>query len=841
MVKKKQRNLGSKRSDGRRSSLDKYDKKRDFAETPEPSGKSAKLYSGRGGSASKSFVMQEHHARRMHFDLRLEIDGVLKSWAVTRGPSANPKTRRLAVRTEDHPVEYATFEGVIPKGNYGAGAVMIWDRGVWSGASGSDALNALADGHFKFRLHGARMNGGWALVRMPTAERGENWLLVKEKDEFAETDDSLVERFRTSVASGAEFGQIESGAALANESATASEDDGGMPPAFVKPALCSNAKVVPHHGDWLFEMKYDGYRAQIARQDDTIAVYTRHGHDWAHKFPLIVAGSRGISEPHFHLDGEIVAFDANGISDFSMLTSSLSAGQDGILSFVAFDALAVGGRKLIDLQLNERKALLATLLADVPPDEPIRLAPFVRSRGRELLKQVVEAGGEGIIAKRAEKPYRSGRHDSWRKIKSVTREDFIVVGYMPSKKHQPFASLLAAEETNGELRYVGRIGAGYDAAAFKSVMKALRPLVQDRAPEQLKDKSKAPRGCQWLSPDLIAAVQYTSRTGDGLLRGARFLGLRQDLGSTQSTRQQARTTKRPFVAQAKSSSPETPTLTHPDRVVFPGEGITKQGVADYYKLVAKKLLPHLEGRPVSLVRAPDGIDGEMFFQRHPMPAMKRGIQRVADPAGRHRNYMAVENEAGLLTLVQFGAIELHGWGVRAQDLEHPDRMVFDLDPDEQLPFEDVVDAALMMRDILRIAGLKSFAMVTGGKGLHVVVPLGATQPWSVVEGFARGLAQQLERLEPKRFVASARKAKREGRIFIDWLRNKQGASAIAPYSLRAKSGAPIACPVTWSELPKLEAADKFRLQQFKPSNRSPWPGFFQADQVIPQSALDFMK
>jgi len=799
--------------------LDTYRHKRDFARTSEPEGRLKRR------SGSQTFVVQRHRARREHYDFRLEIDGVLKSWAVTRGPSARPGTKRLAVRTEDHPLEYASFEGVIPPKAYGAGPVMIWDNGGWS--SDMDPIQALADGHFKFTLTGKRMRGQWALVRLKGDEKRENWLLVKDRDAFAEADDTLAERFDTSALTGRDFAGIIAGRK-------------GKPiaapplPAFIPPMLCTAAAAAPEGREWVYEMKYDGYRLQLAVAGGAAVVRTRNGHDWTDRFPTIAAAAALLPVYDAVLDGEAVVLDERGVSDFPALVSALEAGS-GRIAFVAFDILQHNGTKLAAHPLAKRRAVLEKVLAAAKGKGAIRLAPVLDAAGDGVLSRIAAAGGEGLIAKRRDAQYRSGRSPAWLKVKVLHREDVVIVGYAPSGKGRGIASLLAAVPEKRKLRYAGRIGAGYSDRTLASLQSALDEIRTEEPPATLIDiAGDIPRDVRWVAPRLTAAVRFGGWTADRRMRAAAFLGLRED--TPMATRKSSND------GQAKPAPPpqaaEPPVMiTHAGRVVFPKTSFTKGDIADYYRRIAPRMLPHLNRRPVSLLRAPDSIDGAAFFQRHPMPAMKRGIVRL-DTEGKVREpYMAVDGVTGLMTAVQFGAIEFHGWGATTADIDAPDRVIFDLDPSDDVPFSAVRGAAGMLRKVMESAGLQSFPLVSGGKGIHVVVPLDASQSWDVVEAFSSGVARKLARLDPDRFIATASKARRTGRIFIDWLRNKRSATAILPYSLRARAGNTVAVPVTWRALGGIESADAFHPADVKASGRDPWQGFFDAAQSIPAGVL----
>jgi bifunctional non-homologous end joining protein LigD len=810
-------------------SLQVYRAKRDFTTSPEPDSVVNRRHApSMSPPEALRFVVQRHRARREHFDLRLELDGVMLSWAVTRGPSANPITKRLAVRTEDHPTAYAEFEGTIPDNAYGGGPVMIWDRGTWA-IVGADPERALLEGHLKFVLTGERMRGRWALVRLKDGGSGENWLLIKDRDSFAEQDDSLAPRFDTSVVSNRTFKGIINGAKAMPPSLLA-------PPPFIAPMLCTPAGVPPQGDGWLFEMKYDGYRLQLTIGEGTVALRTRSGLDWTDRFPDIANAAKTLAVRNTIMDGEAVILGADGLTDYPKLVAAIKQGGVGI-QFVAFDVMRLDGRELTRLPLSERRVELERVLSQhVGGNGAIRLAPIMTDGGSALLARVAAAGGEGIIAKRASSTYLSRRSSSWLKIKAILREDAVVIGLVPSPAGRQFASLLLAFREPGGLRYVGRVGTGFSARTEREAFARLTPHFRKTPPSGVSGLDAAPTNAQWVTPRFTAAVAYGGLTGDRRLRAARFLGWRDDVVLPKSPAK-----PRSEGGEKRAEVSTTVPMTHASRIVFPDVQMTKGDVAAYYQRTPSRIMPHLFHRPVSLLRAPDGVGGETFFQRHPMPAMRRGIERIPAPDQQRAEYFSVTAIDGLATAVQFGAIEFHGWGARTPDLDAPDRMVFDLDPADDVPFSAVVTAALLIRRILKSAALKSFPLVSGGKGIHVVVPLDASQGWSEIETFTRTLARTLARAEPERYVATASKARRKGRIYVDWLRNKRSATAIVPYSLRARPTASVAMPVTWPTLTGLHSAAEFTAVQLSLASTDPWRGFFTARQRVSNDVLQVLR
>jgi bifunctional non-homologous end joining protein LigD len=803
-----------------KDALSTYNAKRDFARTREPKGKIART----GGN---SFVVQKHAATRLHWDFRLEMDGVLKSWAVTKGPSIDPADKRLAVRTEDHPLDYGTFEGSIPKGEYGGGTVMLWDCGTWEPIPGKSA-DDIKDGHLHFILHGERMKGEWLLVRMKgrPKEKRENWLLRKIDDKEAGSGDALVERALTSILTDRSMAQIEAdkggeqslagakGKAFSAKMQAAENHNAKVAPKrkarsaalprFVKPQLATLVDAVPTGNHWLHEIKYDGYRALIAANGETVRLYTRNGLDWTDKFGSLVASIAALDLPACLIDGEVVALDSNGNPDFSTLQNALKRGHgeedaDHPLHLFAFDLLSLDGQDLKTLTTIERKERLEALLSDA--ESPIHVSDHVLGAGETLFRSLCDAGQEGIISKRADAPYRSARTRNWVKVKCTRRQEFVIIGWSRSKaKGRPFASLLLAQHEGKALVYKGKVGTGFDSATMDDLAKAMAPLATEEAPTDVPRVEA--RGAIWIKPKLVAEVAFAEFTGDGRVRHGSFLGLRADKPA------KAVKPEKPTPAPAPQSSIA---ISSRERVIFPDSGQTKGELADYYASIAPLMLPFAANRPISLVRCPQGRAKKCFFQKHDSGALGDAVRQVPirEKDGGSEDYIFVEDADGLLACVQMGTIEFHGWASRADAVEKPDRMIFDLDPDEGLDFDIVKQAAADIRDHLTDIGLVSFAMLSGGKGVHVVVPLTPGHDWDTHKDFASRFAQALSAAEPDRFTATMSKAKRKGRIFIDWLRNQRGSTAVVPYSARARPGAPVAVPIDWAELAGMKDAHPF--------------------------------
>lgn len=811
--------------------LDEYRRKRDFAQTSEPKGR-------KGRNKGRSFVVQMHEATRLHFDFRLEHDGVLKSWAVTKGPSLDPADKRLAVRTEDHPLDYGTFEGTIPKGHYGAGTVMLWDRGTWEPVE--DIEEGFEQGKLKFHLFGERMKGGWTLVRMKPrkGEKRENWLLIKERDAFASGEGDFGED--RSIDTGRTMNQIEN---QKPARAAKAKPKGRAPalPKYSEPQLATLVDTVPSGDDWLFEMKYDGYRCIAAVAGEKVRLHTRNGHDWTDKFGAIAPALATLTEGTALIDGEICAFDAEGKTSFSRLKANLSDG--GELAFFAFDLLEADGENLRHKPLTERKSALEKLIGKRARHDPLQLSPTIKGRGQDVLDAVCKAGHEGVIAKLATAPYRSGRSKTWLKIKCTLRQEFIIVGWSPSEKRRgAFASLLVATEEDGKLVYRGRVGTGFSDALREQLQQALDARARKTSPLDGVPREIA-RNAHWVRADMLAEIAYTEMTGEGVLRHPSFLGLREDKpakGVSLETPAPDAAQGKDGVALAKAAGIA---LSSPDKVLFPTQGITKGDLAAYYAQVAPAMLEYVADRPLSLVRCPSGRAKSCFFQKHDTGGFSAGMKpvKVRDKAGKSSDYLYLSGVEGLIAGVQMGVLEFHIWGSRVDNIEKPDRMVFDIDPDEGLDFADVKEAAIDIGKRLDDLGLKSFPMVTGGKGIHVVVPLIRTVDWPTLKSFASTFAKTLAADQPDRYTATLSKAARKGKLFIDYLRNERGSTAIAPFSTRAREGAPVAIPVSWDELPGLEAANGFSLQEAleRAKGPTPWDGYRALRQRLP--AMEALK
>jgi len=750
---------------------------------------------------------------------------VLKSWAVTRGPSIDPGEKRLAVRTEDHPLSYADFEGTIPKGEYGGGTVMLWDDGLWEPIEGKSAKD-LEKGHLHFRLQGERMKGEWLLIRLKPRgkEKAENWLLRKIDDQHAGATDALVETALTSVKTGRTMQEIADGKKPPRRALGKPKKVGKLP-AFQPPQLATLVDAVPPGNQWLHEVKYDGYRALIAIGAGGAKVFTRSGLDWTEKFSGIAEAAASIPGAAL-IDGEIVAYK-DGKPDFSTLQEAISAGGKGLTLF-AFDLLSLDGEDLTKKPQLERKERLRALLQGA--DERVQFSEHILGAGEKLFETMCREGYEGIVSKKADAPYRGARTKSWLKVKCIRRQEFVIVGWTPSDaKGRGFRSLLLAVNGPDGLAYAGKVGTGFNTATLHDLrarfdkIAAEKPAVSVPRPEA--------RGAKWVEPKLVAEVAFAEFTAENVVRHASFLGLREDKKAAE------------VVVETPAPLPKAPEadfrITNRERVIYPESGLTKGDLADYYAQVAPIALRWLANRPISLVRCPQGRAKYCFFQKHDAGSFGEHVKHVdvKEKDGSVEPYLYLDDAEGMLTCVQMGTIEFHGWGSLVADIEKPDRLVFDLDPDEGLDFEAVKKAAADLKEHLADIGLTSWPLLSGGKGVHVVVPLNPTTDWPEVRSFAERFARALAQNEPDRFTANIKKLSRKGKIFIDYLRNQRGATAVLPFVARAREGAPVSAPITWSELREQEGAKRFTIldaaELIERANSRELAGWGEANQELP--------
>ncbi len=829
-----------------------YTAKRDFKKTAEPSGRYKVL-----PSARLRYVIQKHDATRLHYDLRLEFDGVFKSWAVTKGPSLDPHDKRLAVEVEDHPLDYGDFEGTIPKGQYGGGTVQLWDRGYWEPEGGQDPEAALKKGDFKFVLDGGRLHGSWVLVRMHGDKFGgkrTNWLLIKHHDGLErEGDGDALLADDKSIASGRPMADIAAGkgrapkpfmlpAAKGNADAVwnsnrASADDpvaakasaAAKPvkaaravkalPDFVAPQLCTLVARPPGTAEWAHEIKFDGYRVQLRMVGGKAILRTRKGLDWTAKFGAIAKAAADL--PDCMIDGEIVALDHNGAPDFAALQAALSDGKTDQLVFFVFDLLFAESADLRPLPLSERKARLQSLL-DAKDRPLIRYVDHFLSGGDAVLKSACQISLEGIVSKRLAAPYQSGRGDDWTKSKCRAGHEVVIGGW--SETNGKFRSLLVGVHRGEHLIYVGRVGTGYGRDTVDRIFPRIKAQAADTSPFGGINAPRREREVHWMKPVLVAEIEFAGWTGDGMVRQAAFKGLREDKPADEVEVEMpaiAKTTPlaEPSPIVRSSTQPSvvmSVPISNPAKALWPdggnGNPVTKLELAQYYEAVGAWMLPHIKGRPCSLIRAPDGIEGELFFQRHAMKGTSNLLE-LTTVSGDRKPYLQIDRVEGLAAVAQIGAVELHPWNCEPGHPDQPGRFVFDLDPAPDVPFESVIKAALEVRDRLSDLGLVSFCKTTGGKGLHVVTPLKAAKiSWGDAKGAAREICLQMAADSPAKYLTTMAKKDRTGRIFLDYLRNDRMSTAVAPLSPRARAGATVSMPLTWSQVKKGLEPARFTLR-----------------------------
>ena len=834
--------------------LERYRAKRDFKKTAEPSGEEP-FASGE----KRRFIIQKHAARRLHYDLRLELDGVFKSWAVTRGPSLDPQDKRLAVEVEDHPLDYGDFEGTIPQGEYGGGTVQLWDRGFWA-PEGMTPEDGLAKGDLKFVLAGERLQGSWVLVRMKhdrTGSKRTNWLLIKHRDEYVR-DRVAVETMMNedrSVASGRKMEAIAAGRGkapkpfmrmndrtlqadakwdskkgLKPEPATIKTAKAASSPRrylktkaaipdFIPPQLCETLDRPPSSSEWVHEIKLDGYRLQLRVQDGKATLKTRKGLDWSAKFPGIVKAAAGFADGI--IDGEAAALDSHGAPDFAALQAALSEAKTDGLVFFAFDLLNEEGEDLRERPLSERKAKLQKLLETFTSPQ-IRYVEHLATGGDAILKSACKMSLEGIVSKRLDAPYRSGRSDSWLKSKCRAGHEVVIGGWTTTNGR--FRSLLAGVYKGEDLIYVGRVGTGYSQAVVEKILPRLKKASGKKSPFTGLGAPKSGSDINWLKPDLVAEIEFAGWTGDGNIRQASFKGFREDkpakevateipapVESVALPHADAKIVKSrkpaPEPAEGKSPVVMGVRLSHPDKPFWPdandGSPVTKRDLAQYFEAVGKWLLPHIQGRPCSIIRAPDGFAGQQFFQRHAMPGSSNLLELVT-VFGDRKPYIQIDRIEGLAAVAQVAALELHPWNCQPKQPELPGRLVFDLDPGPNVAFATVVEAAKEMRAMLNELGLISFCKTTGGKGLHVVTPLAGVKnsklTWQQARGFAQAVCTFMAQQKPQSYLVNMSKKLRDNKIFLDYLRNDRMATAVAPLSPRARPSATVSMPLTWKQV-----------------------------------------
>ncbi|WP_324709815.1 DNA ligase D [Pseudomonas citronellolis] len=806
-------------------SLEEYARRRDFSGTPEPRGEAPGHQAG-----ELEFVVQKHDASHLHYDFRLELDGVLKSWAVPKGPCLDPSVKRLAIEVEDHPLEYAGFEGHIPEGHYGAGDVIVWDRGRWQPLG--DPRQGLENGHLKFRLEGSKLHGSWNLIRTRMAGRKPQWFLVKGRDDqardfprhdiLAEAPQSVLSgRTLPGEAAPAQKPADPPRRAAAAKAPRRKAAKAGAMPERISPELATLLDAPPE-GDWRYELKLDGYRILARVEKGEVRLQTRNGHDWAERLPDICAALRALPLQSAWLDGEILVVDEEGRPDFQRLQNAFDVGASDEVRYTLFDLLWLDGEDLRRQPVEQRRAMLAGLLKHNASDR-LRYSEDFTDDPRSILDSACRLGLEGLIGKRVGSAYVERRSTDWIKLKCKRRQEFVILGLTPPKGSRRHfgALLLGLHDDQGELRYAGKVGTGFDAATLKRVHDNLRPLASKTCPLASPPRGQAFQGVTWLRPERLCEVAFAEMTREGLVRHAVFHGLRNDKPAEAIVEERAKpaaeegaqpAAKRPRKAAKDDAKVAGVAITHPERVIDAAAGLRKLDLARYYERAAERILPWLGDRPVSLLRAPDGVGGEVFFQRHASRNAMPGVEQLdprLDPG--HAPLLRIATAKALAGAAQMGVVELHTWNARVDDLEHPDRFVLDLDPDPSLPWARMIEATRLTLAVLDELGLACFLKTSGGKGMHILVPLERRHGWDEVRDFAHAITRHLARQMPDRFSAVSGPKNRVGRIFVDYLRNSRGASTVCAWSARAREGLPVSVPVAEGELDALRGANAWNL------------------------------
>jgi len=871
--------------------LSLYQAKRDFTKTAEPSGKARVK-----PAQYPRFVIQKHAASRLHYDLRLEVDGVFKSWAVTKGPSLNPRDRRLAVEVEDHPLDYGDFEGTIPQGEYGGGTVMLWDRGFWMPEEGVDPEQALRKGELKFTLAGEKLKGSWVLVRMrQNRERSRsnrnNWLLIKHRDAYARENGDAVTEEDHSVASGRTLEEIAAGKGrrpkpfiasgkaaasdavwhsnrneeaskasflTANEQASTKSSTKkratSKMPQFIAPQLCKRVSRPPVGPEWVHEIKLDGYRMQLRMADSAAVMRTRKGLDWTSRFAAIAEAAKGLAD--CIIDGEVVALDHNGAPDFAALQAALSEGDSKVLTYFVFDLLYAKGEDLRRLPLTSRKERLQRLLAgNTRAGKLIKYVEHLAEPGDAVLQSACRMNLEGIISKYASAPYQSGRAETWQKAKCRGGQEVVIGGWSGSSRK--LRSLLVGVYRESHLVHTGRVGTGFNKRNSKELLKKLIALATDQSPFGGKNAPRKDKDVTWVKPELIAEIEFAGWTGDGLVRQAAFKGLREDkpasevraehavpaeeLSSTAPEKLKSRATVR---SKPQGNVVRGIVISNPDKLLWPSEGkstgYSKSDLAHYLDAVGPWMIEHLRGRPCSLIRTPDGITAERFFQRHAMRGMSNLISLVT-VGGDPKPYVQIDSVEGLIAAAQIAAVEYHPWNNQPSHPQSPGRLVFDLDPAPDVKFEAVIEAAKELKARLEKLGLEPFCKTTGGKGLHVVTPLAAKNndslDWKQAKAFAHTVCSQMASDSPDRYLIVMTKKLRKGRIFLDYLRNDRTATAVAPLSPRARPGAPVSMPLNWNQVKAGLDAQRFTMRTAPALLRrsKPWQDYCDGERDLKEA------
>lgn len=794
--------------------LKEYNRKRDFKITKEPSGKKT----SKKKTKKLVFVVQEHHASHLHYDFRLELDGVLKSWAVPKGPSLDPKDKRLAMQTEDHPLSYAKFKGTIPQGEYGGGEVFIWDNGTWEPEG--DPHEMLKKGDLKFKLKGKKLNGSFVLVRTRFAKN--SWLLIKHRDEFVESD------YELEMMSEGTPKKKKASKKVAKKKAPPLGKDPW--PDFIPPQLPRLVTSVPPDAEWIHEMKFDGYRMQGHLKNGIGTFFTRNALNWSNNYPHLLNALEKIDVKNAIFDGEIVALDEKGRTNFQRLQNSFKSKNDKFLRYYIFDILYLNGRDLRNLPLLERKDILKETLRDAPDN--IVYSEHIYEQGEDFYKASCAHELEGIVSKLADSPYRSGRNDLWAKTKCTTRQEFVVGGWTdPQGGRTGIGALLLGIYEKGEFRYAGRVGTGFNTQTLKDLKKEFAPLEVEDSPFDVN--SPKGKGIHWMEPVKVCEVSFGNWTDEGILRTPVFLGMREDKPAEDIHMEKAKKVQK---KKSKHLS-AVREISSPDKILFKKEKITKQQVSDFYMAISKDMLPYLADRPLSLVRCPNGSEGTCFYQKHVSGSIPDSFHTFPVKENNGEGiYLSIDSAQGLQELVQLNAFELHAWNCHKDNYMRPDQIVMDFDPGPGVPWSEVIEAAFELKEMLEDLDLKSFVKLTGGKGIHVHIPVAPLYDWDQIKSFSQSLALELVSRNPKKYTSNMSKKLRKNRIFVDYLRNGYGATAVVPYSLRAKPTSAIAIPLEWKELRRVKSPQDFTmdkaLKKIKSRKSDPWKGMLELEQKI---------
>ena len=813
--------------------LKQYTEKRNLEKSGEPSGETAEKEKKPEGKLI--FAVQHHLARRDHYDFRLEWNGALLSWAVPKGPSYNPKDKRLAVRVEDHPYDYKDFEGTIPKGEYGGGTVMLWDEGFW--IPYGDVDQGLKDGSLKFELLGKRLKGKWALARFKTEEGGkdENWLLIKEKDEYSGGGDGISD-FVTSIKTGRTMDEIASGAV--------SSDTLKNPFDNAEAQLAKLENSIPDGKEWIFEVKYDGYRIISYMEDGGVKLITRNGNDFTSRFKSVAESLSVLASGRaMVLDGEMVITDESGKTDFQALQNYIKKPNGKNLTYVIFDILALDGQDLRDITLIKRKEILANIMKNAPDD--LWFSKFAEGKGKESFAAACKLELEGIVGKRADSVYSGTRNGDWIKLKCGKRQEFVIGGYtLTDKKTEGLSALLLGTYANNKLTYNGRAGTGFSERMQKELEGEFKPLIINDCPFERKPKTGKNEEVFWLKPEKVAEIKFAEMTDENLLRQASFKGLRIDKDPEDVVAEKAEDTTVDYKTEKKETKIKNKssggnvicgiTVTNPDKIMYENPEMKKIEVARYYEQAAERMLPYIKGRILSVIRCPQGIKQACFFKKHPLTERKGTvIKSIKNNDGGKDDYFYIDDISGLISEAQMGTLEFHVWGSRAETLEKPDMMVFDLDPDAGMDISQVRQGVKDLKSVLDELKLKSFLKTSGGKGYHIVVPFIPSADWETFGNFAKSVSEVMAGRWPNKYTSNIRKIARIGKIFIDWERNGRGATSVAPYSLRARVGAAVSMPIEWDELDSVTPNGVNASECIKRIEKAdPWKDFYKIKQTL---------